>query len=267
MLSILLLILKIILYVILALLCLIILILLIVLFSKFEYAVLVDKPSGFKDTTTLKADVSCSWLCKILKVDFKFKNNKSKLLIRIFNIPIGNNKKKKKKKNTSQKKTKTNKEIKIEEKEEKEKKKQEKLEKKKEKQAEKEKNKDKNKIDVLSYLKDMYFIRSVCRTLKNVLKIVLPKDFSLKGVVGLPDPALTAYISGFTYALFKPLSKNIFIDSNFEEEVIIINCNIHGKFKISTILRQFVWFLEYELNKRKFFGKRAIIKLIILLKP
>lgn len=277
MLSILLLILKIILYVFLVLLGLIILILIMVLFSNFQYNIIIDKPSGFKDISTLKLDVSVSWLWKILKVNFKFKNKKHRLNIKIFNFSLGSTKRKKHGNTNTIEKEKTKEQIqgeeetntaKVEEEKLKQEEKQKKKEDKKAKKEEKKKAKGTEpKIDVLSYLKDMYFIRSVCKTIKNILKIILPNDFYLKAIVGLPDPALTAYISGFSYAIFMPLSKNIFIDSNFEEEVIIVNCNINGKFKLWTILRETLWFLEYELNKRKFFGKKILVKFIKLLKP
>ncbi|MCD8036043.1 MAG: DUF2953 domain-containing protein [Clostridiales bacterium] len=84
-------------------------------------------------------------------------------------------------------------------------------------------------------------IKAVMRLISSLLKGVLPKDFYLKGTVGLSDPSLTGEVVGAAWALNGILNRPIELEAVFDREVIEGELSVKGRivpaFMIFYVLR------------------------------
>lgn len=71
-------------------------------------------------------------------------------------------------------------------------------------------------------------ISAVMKLIKSVLKSVKPRDFLLKGKIGLSDPSLTGEIVGAAWALNGIFDKRIELESVFDREVIEGELSVKG---------------------------------------
>ena len=113
----------------------------------------------------------------------------------------------------------------------------------------------------LQYFKNMpsserkKLFKAVIRLLKSVFRSVKPRDFYLKGRLGLSDPALTGQIVGAAWAIGGALNKRIEIKAAFDEEII------EGDFKVKGhIVPAFMMFYII-----RFIAVKPVRKIIILL--
>lgn len=106
-------------------------------------------------------------------------------------------------------------------------------EKKEKKPDKKEKPKKKSKSK-RNFGKDL--LLEVFKYFKDIINIVKPKYFKISGVYGFEDPSLTGMLLGII-SIIEGVVPNaqIYVEANFEEELINIEAEIYGDIKVCVI--------------------------------
>ena len=113
----------------------------------------------------------------------------------------------------------------------------------------------------LEYFKNMpseerkKLFSAVVRLLKSLFRGVKPRDFYLKGKIGLSDPAYTGVLVGSLWSIGGLINKRIEVQTSFDEEVI------EGEFSAKGhIIPAFMMFYII-----RFIAVKPVRKIIILL--
>lgn len=118
----------------------------------------------------------------------------------------------------------------------------------------KEKSKKKSKSK-RSFGKDL--LLEFFKYFKDIINIVKPKHFKISGVYGFEDPSLTGMLLGIISIIKGAVPKaQIYVDPDFEEELMNIDAEIYGDIKVFVICyRTLKLILKKEV--RKFLFKKS----------
>ncbi|MBU3184778.1 DUF2953 domain-containing protein [Clostridium estertheticum] len=119
----------------------------------------------------------------------------------------------------------------------------------------KKKKEKKSSFNIRDYI-EREFINDLINYFKDIINIVKPKTVKINGFYGFDDPSLTGMICGIIPLISNLIPKSdINIQPVFDDEIIEIECDVHGKISLlSAILKTFK-FVFKKNNRQKIFKK------------
>ncbi|MBU3214528.1 DUF2953 domain-containing protein [Clostridium estertheticum] len=197
-------------------------IILLFLIIPFEYYI------SSKIDEKINVDITLLFFKKIIKVMVRHEDTKEIFLLKIMGLRI------------IRKEIKSP-DIKIE-KEEKEKNK-------------KSKKKKKNSFNIREYI-EREFINDLINYFKEIINIVKPRTVKINGFYGFDDPSLTGMICGIIPLISNLIPKSdINLQPVFDDEIIEIECDVHGKISLLSAIIKTLKFIFKKNNRQKIFKK------------
>lgn len=121
---------------------------------------------------------------------------------------------------------------------------------------EKEKNKKKrSNFNIRDYI-EREFINDLINYFKDIIGIVKPKTVKINGFYGFDDPSLTGMICGIIPLISNLIPKSdINLQPVFDDEIVEIECDIHGKISLLAAIIKTLKFVFKKNNRQKIFKK------------
>ncbi|NNU77446.1 DUF2953 domain-containing protein [Clostridium estertheticum] len=131
----------------------------------------------------------------------------------------------------------------------------EKEEKEKNKKNSKKKKEKKSSFNIRDYI-EREFINDLINYFKDIINIVKPKTVKINGFYGFDDPSLTGMICGIIPLISNLIPKsNINLQPVFDDEIIEIECDVHGKISLLSAIIKTLKFIFKKNNRQKIFKK------------
>ncbi|MBX4260232.1 DUF2953 domain-containing protein [Clostridium estertheticum] len=131
----------------------------------------------------------------------------------------------------------------------------EKEEKEKNKKNSKKKKEKKSSFNIRDYI-EREFINDLINYFKDIINIVKPKFAKINGFYGFEDPSLTGVICGIIPLISNLIPKSdINLQPVFDDEIIEIECDVHGKISLLSAIIKTLRFVFKKNNRQKIFKK------------
>ncbi|MPQ30689.1 DUF2953 domain-containing protein [Clostridium estertheticum] len=116
-------------------------------------------------------------------------------------------------------------------------------------------SKKKNNFNIKDYI-EREFINDLINYFKDIINIVKPKTVKINGVYGFDDPSLTGMICGIIPLISNLIPKSdINLQPVFDDEIIEIECDVHGKISLLSAIIKTLRFVFKKNNRQKIFKK------------
>ncbi|MBU3160028.1 DUF2953 domain-containing protein [Clostridium frigoris] len=124
-----------------------------------------------------------------------------------------------------------------------------------EKSNKKSKKKKRSNFNIRDYIEKV-FINDLINYFKDIINIVKPKIVKINGFYGFEDPSLTGMICGIIPLISSLIPKsNINLQPVFDDEIIEIECDIHGKISLLSAIIKTLKFILKKNSREKIFKK------------
>ncbi|MBU3098996.1 MULTISPECIES: DUF2953 domain-containing protein [Clostridium] len=125
----------------------------------------------------------------------------------------------------------------------------------KEKNKKKSKKKKRSNFNIRDYI-EREFINDLINYFKDIIGIVKPKTVKINGFYGFDDPSLTGMICGIIPLISNLIPKSdINLQPVFDDEIVEIECDIHGKISLLAAIIKTLKFVFKKNNRQKIFKK------------
>ncbi|MBU3170587.1 DUF2953 domain-containing protein [Clostridium estertheticum] len=116
-------------------------------------------------------------------------------------------------------------------------------------------SKKKSSFNIRDYI-EREFINDLINYFKDIINIVKPKTVKINGVYGFDDPSLTGMICGIIPLISNLIPKSdINLQPVFDDEIIEIECDVHGKISLLSAIIKTLRFVFKKNNRQKIFKK------------
>ncbi|MBU3200437.1 DUF2953 domain-containing protein [Clostridium estertheticum] len=117
------------------------------------------------------------------------------------------------------------------------------------------KSKKKSNFNIKDYI-EREFINDLINYFKDIIRIIKPKTVKVNGFYGFEDPSLTGMICGIIPLISNLIPKSdINLQPVFDDEIIEIECDIHGKISLLSAIIKTLKFVFKKNSRQKIFKK------------
>ncbi|MBU3176604.1 DUF2953 domain-containing protein [Clostridium estertheticum] len=116
-------------------------------------------------------------------------------------------------------------------------------------------SKKKSNFNIKDYI-EREFINDLINYFKDIINIVKPKTVKINGFYGFDDPSLTGMLCGIIPLISNLIPKSdINLQPVFDDEIIEIECDVHGKISLLSAIIKTLRFVFKKNNRQKIFKK------------
>ncbi|MBU3154868.1 DUF2953 domain-containing protein [Clostridium estertheticum] len=117
------------------------------------------------------------------------------------------------------------------------------------------KSKKKSNFNIKDYI-EREFINDLINYFKDIIRIIKPKTVKVNGFYGFEDPSLTGMLCGIIPLISNLIPKSdINLQPVFDDEIIEIECDIHGKISLLSAIIKTLKFVFKKNSRQKIFKK------------
>ena len=117
------------------------------------------------------------------------------------------------------------------------------------------KKKKRSNFNIRDYIQKE-FINDLINYFKEIIHIVKPKTVEINGFYGFEDPSLTGMICGIIPLISSLIPKSdINLQPVFDDEIIEIECDIHGKISLLSAIIKTIKFVLKKNSRERIFKK------------